>query len=115
MRYVGIEKFVICAEEFKRFGECKSLMICTVESTTHFDYISSNFPSTVHTTAPSLDALKNMLVNGACNVIATEQFQIFNSDIERGVENGTYILGSRAFTKEPLSAVTRKNDRQWSG
>jgi len=105
---------VTCAEEFKRFGECKSLMICTVEATTHYDYISSNFPSTVHTTAPSLDALKDMLVNGACNVIATEQLQIFNSDIEEGVANGTYVLGGKAFTKEPLAVVTRKNDREWS-
>lgn len=104
-----------CAEDQKRYGECEMLSLCVKQETTHYAYVSLNFPSNFVKTGSSFEELVDMMVNGTCNVIGTEEYQIFNSEIEEFIESGQYVLGNESFTKEPLSAVTRNDDREWSG
>jgi len=105
---------VKCAEDQKRYGECEMLSICVKQETTHYAYVSLNFPSNFVKTGSSFEELVEMMVNGTCNVMGTEEYQIFNSEIEELIESGQYVLGNESFTEEPLSAVTRNDDREWS-
>ncbi len=104
-----------CAENQKRYGVCERLSICVKQGTTHHAYVSLNFPSNFVKTGSLFEELVEMMINGTCNVIGTEEYQIFNSEIEKIIESGQYVLGNKSFTKEPLSAVTRNDDREWSG
>ena len=54
------------------------------------------------------------LIDGLCNVIAGEQFDIAESVVRTFGYTGDYALSAGIHSKEPLSVVTRNNDIQFS-
>ena len=114
MIFVGNATLVGCAEEKKRYDECSNLLICVEGSTTHFDYIKSAFPSNVYAATSSFSEILEWFSTDMCNVIAAERSTIIYSAMIEGISNGTYTLGNKTFTKEPLAVVTRNNDRKWT-
>jgi general L-amino acid transport system substrate-binding protein len=108
MVYAGNETFVDCAETTKRYGICSSLSICVFVDSVSFEYLASNFPPDFYSTSSSMDEMILMMANGTCNVVASELSLILGSkELNHGV-------GNRQFTKQPLSFVTRNNDREFS-
>jgi len=105
---------VICAEKKRRYAECELLSICVLQGTTHSDFISAIFPSNFYRIGFSFEEMIAMMFNDTCNVIGVEEFSIFDSELEKLIKNGEYVLGNKSLTKEPLSAVTRNEDREWS-
>eukprot|EP00581_Thalassiosira_minuscula_P000852 CAMPEP_0183743076 /NCGR_PEP_ID=MMETSP0737-20130205/65031_1 /TAXON_ID=385413 /ORGANISM="Thalassiosira miniscula, Strain CCMP1093" /LENGTH=1112 /DNA_ID=CAMNT_0025978681 /DNA_START=259 /DNA_END=3597 /DNA_ORIENTATION=- len=118
LSYFGNQTFVTCAEEQKRHNECSSLLICVVDLTTHVGFVQSSFPSefvVVVDVGDFGESLVESLYNGTCNVIAADRSFLWRRVAPQDqARAGEYILGDRIFTKEPLSIVTRNDDREFS-
>jgi len=112
--YYGSETFVRCAEEEKRFDECDLLRICVTDSTTHYGIIESSFPPDFVAVGSSLGEMAAMLLNGTCNVIATNPSILLKWLKNKKNLDGKFVLGNKTIEKEPLAIVTRKDDREFS-
>jgi len=116
LRYQGMDTYVVCAEEMKRYDECSTLSICvSAVYSTSYNTISALFPPEFYKVAPSVDDMRNMFLNGTCNVLAVESLQltaIFH-DSDTVIEELT--SGNRSLTKEPLAIATCTHDTEWSG
>lgn len=54
------------------------------------------------------------LKNGACNVLAGDQFEVATRTVRDAGYVSDYQIGNNVFSKEPLALVTRANDSSWS-
>ncbi|EJK55621.1 hypothetical protein THAOC_24631, partial [Thalassiosira oceanica] len=113
--YLGYETFVKCAEEQIRYDQCQDLRICVGTDTTHQDILTQYFPSDFMV-GVSFDNMTAYLLNGTCNVLVTDSPDYFLEEIVREA-NGTVdglSVGDKFLEMEPLAAVTRQSDREFS-
>ena len=93
---------------------CLGTIICAQDGTTHVDIILSKIPDAQVISVVESEFLYSNFIQGSCNVIAGEQFEIAeNLVIDRGYE-GDYSYGLKVHSKEPLACVTRDDDPEWS-
>ena len=108
--YNGIEVYVNCAYERKRYDECEDLSICAFG--TSADYVEAHFSPEFYYLDSSIDVLYNMYRNGTCNVMAGDRL-LTTSRMDATNFTG-YVIGSSTFTNEPLAIVTRSDESEWS-
>ena len=103
-----------CAENFNNTGICNGTVICALDSSTHIAEIARLNPN-VHivATVSNSDLFPNFM-NGLCNVLAGEQFDIAESIVRAQGYQGEFQAGSEVHSKEPLAIVTRGDDHAWS-
>jgi ABC-type amino acid transport substrate-binding protein len=89
--------------------------VCVVNSTT----FARDLPSVLKgdytlRVVPNMDASYASLVDGQCNVLAGDQFEIAPATVLGKGYTSDYEVGSNFFSKEPLAMVTRQDDSTWS-
>lgn len=83
-----------------------------MESSTHFPVVKDLLPSS-NIFASTSDTRQDF-IEGKCNAIAGEIITVTEKQLrDRGYE-GEYEIGTNVFSKEPLAAVTRDDDPEWS-
>ena len=114
LTYFGNETFVRCAQEHRRYGDCSSLNICVVKESTSNAFVEFYFPSDFFTVVPTLEERTKLLLDGTCNVIASDKSILLNIASGDEFKNSKFVVGEELMTKEPLAFVTRKDDREFS-
>jgi general L-amino acid transport system substrate-binding protein len=106
---------VACADNFDATAACNSTVICTRTGTTHRDVITQKAPDMRLRQVDDSEGMYQSFVDGFCNVIAGEQFEVVESIVKDSYGYvGEYALGSLVHSKEPLCTVTRNDDPEWS-
>ena len=117
LTYYGNRTFVQCAEEQMRYAECSFLKICVNENifANSISFLSP-FPLDFFLVAPSDDEMLELLLNEnqTCNVIITEQSHVLKIRSMDAVETRNFVAANDLVTKEPVAAVTRKNDAEFT-
>ena len=111
--YLGLETYVKCANDQKRFEECKDLAICAVDTPEIRSLITSFFPASFITfgTFPESElSLKNE--TAGCNVLVSDTYRIYgsNAGLQDDINSGTYVISDNHISRNLLSSVVR-----WSG
>lgn len=124
MVYYGNSTYIQCAEQQKRYDECRELLICVTDASTHVDFLKVSFPLDYFKIGSSLEEITEMLFDDSCNVIAHEKSAILNlvqSEkfqgrvfMAKALNGDEYRFGEKVMSKEPLGIVTRSNDRVFS-
>jgi hypothetical protein len=115
MQFAGLFPFVECADNLTvTTALCQDTKICALDGTTHVDEITRLIPDAQIISVVGSDFLYSNFIQGLCNVIAGEQFDIAEAILrDRGYEGG-YAYGLNIHSKEPLCMVSRSDDAQWS-
>ena len=103
-----------CADNFNNTGECAETKICANDGTTHIDEILASNPGVKIVSGVSVAKLYDNFMDGFCNVIAGEQFDVAESALRGLGYDGNYQYGLKVHSKEPLALVTRQGDAKWS-
>ena len=91
------------------------MSICALGGTTHVDAIRSGFESVpLIIEARTTSEMYTQFINGACDVVAGEQFDVAPSILHNMGHSKVYVMGNVSHSKEPLALVTRNDDAQWS-
>ena len=110
----GIPEYLACADELNVVGDCAGLMICVIPGTTWMDVVQALFPrSNVVVVAEQSNYLEG-LINGFCNVIVGEQFDVPELAVRLLGYEGPYASGKNIFSRDPLAIVTRDYDPEFS-
>lgn len=94
--------------------QCEGTKICAYDSSTHVQVIVDSIPNVTVVSVVQSGSLHSNFVQGFCNVIAGEQFDLAESFVRDLGYTGDYMYGSLFHSKEPLSMVTRGDDAQFS-
>ena len=113
LAYFGDERFVRCAEEEQRYGNCSSLKICVQEKSIFLDFLQRSFPLRFVTATSSLQDSFERLSNRTCNVLTTDRGALTGVSSDKSKLNG-HVAGDKFLTKEPHAIVTRNTDREFS-
>lgn len=115
MVFAGNETFIQCAQEQKRYDECSELSICVIKATTDYEYVANHFTTEfLVITRGSLESVQ-LWNNGTCNVVANGRLGLLNFKYrEPDLIHPTFVIGDETFINDPLSFVTRSDDREWS-
>ena len=114
MAYMGDETMVKCAEERMRFNACSSLVICVSKGTTGYDFVQSSFPSDFIRIGSNIDERIQLLKDGMCDVVAEDRSLLLSAASRDDVKGYGFVVGDKQNTKEPLAAVTRNDDEEFS-
>jgi general L-amino acid transport system substrate-binding protein len=117
MGFGGIADYVECAQAKNATGTtCSALSICVVDGTKHMEYVQELLPEAGLVLRTTLAGSYTALINGECNVIASDQFSISERVVvvANDYTGDDYVVGSRFFSKEPIALVTRDNDAAFS-
>lgn len=114
MAYFGSPALVRCAEEPKQYDECSSLRICVRQGTTSHDFVESSFPVDFYKVVGSLKEVDQMMKDEECNVHASDRSVLLREASSEAHCNTNETVGNETKTKEPLSIVTRNDDREFS-
>ena len=103
-------RFGSCADRNDLVGECAALKICVDIGTTTIDVVRTQYQDQyiVPTNNKAEQFLK--IANDECNAIAGDRSSLIETVIRGFGYGGPYELGSRTFSKEPLTVVTRQED-----
>lgn len=114
LSYGGDPAFVGCADSRDvTTGNCTELKMCVLDFTTHVPIMTSIFPGSVVLT-PSIEQMYQRLIDGSCNIIAGEQFEISLYEVRNQGYDKPYVLSADVLSKEPIAMVTRETDPRWS-
>ena len=114
MAYLGTDTFVKCAEDERRYGECQDLKICVTEGSSGKAYVEIAFPTSYIFVTSVPDEDLEMLLEGKCNVMATDRSVLVDFLSRMGNNSDKFVLGDKLMTKEPLAAVSRSSDQTFS-
>jgi general L-amino acid transport system substrate-binding protein len=116
LQYAGEPPYVQCADNGTLTGEfCNETKICVLDGTTHVTEVMAQLPDAPLISVVGSEYLYYNFIQGVCNVIAGEQFDIAESIVRAKGYVGEYEYGTRVLAKEPLAFVTRDDgDPQWS-
>ena len=89
---------------------------CTVDKSNGYDFVESHFPQKFIEVGYSLEELGEMQRNNACNVIAALRSSLLLQYVLPSNNTGDeeFVLGDKLMMKDPLAAVTRNNDPEFS-
>ena len=113
MIYLGLETYVKCANDQKRYDECQDLAICAVDTPEIRSLITSFFPASFITfgTFPEMESsLKNE--TDGCNVLVSDTYRIYgsNAGLQDDINNGKYVISDYHISRNLLSSVVRWDD-----
>eukprot|EP00586_Coscinodiscus_wailesii_P019031 CAMPEP_0172518068 /NCGR_PEP_ID=MMETSP1066-20121228/290236_1 /TAXON_ID=671091 /ORGANISM="Coscinodiscus wailesii, Strain CCMP2513" /LENGTH=1365 /DNA_ID=CAMNT_0013300363 /DNA_START=216 /DNA_END=4313 /DNA_ORIENTATION=- len=118
LKYGGIPPFGSCADNLDWSSpQCLDLKICVEKGSTWHATTTKWFPKDVIVTVDSdgSDTEIQYLNKGLCNCFAGESTSFILERFQAGGFRGSNLeVGQNIFSKEPLTAVTRQNDRIWS-
>jgi len=111
--YLGLETYVKCANDQKRYDECQDLAICAVDTPEIRSLITSFFPASFITfgTFPEMESsLKNE--TAGCNVLVSDTYRIYgsNAGLQDDINNGKYVISDYHISRNLLSSVVRWGD-----
>lgn len=112
--YLGPETYVKCANDQKRYDECKQLSICAVDTPEIRSLITSFFPASFITFGPFAEA-EMSLKNETCNVLVTDTYRIYgsNAGLQDDISEGKYVISDYHISRNLLSSVVRPDDGEW--
>ncbi|EJK76310.1 hypothetical protein THAOC_01933 [Thalassiosira oceanica] len=117
VHYIGLQKYVQCAVEQKRFGECKDLSICAFDTSDIRDLMTSFFPGPFVQFGP-FPEMEKSLKNGTCNVLLSDTYRIYGSSLQEDIDvftnAGKYIISDMYIARKQLGQVTRIEDGEWT-
>lgn len=115
LQFAGEPLYVECADSFNvTEGDCADTRFCALDGTTHVDEITAKIPDAQIVSVVESEFLYSSFIQGLCNVIAGEQFDIAESLVRDRGYVGDYEYGTKVHSKEPLCFVTRDDDPEWS-
>jgi general L-amino acid transport system substrate-binding protein len=115
LQFGGTYPFVECADNLTVAEDiCQGTKICVLDGTTHVQEITAKIPNAQIVLVVGNEFLYTNFIQGRCNVIAGEQFDIAESIVRGRGYDGAYASGVKVHSKEPLCMVTRDDDPQWS-
>lgn len=112
--YIGLETFVKCVNEQKRYDECAELSICAVDTPEIRHLTTSYFPPSFISFG-LFPEMESSLKNGTCNVLVSDTYRIYGSKtgLQDDLSNGTYVMSDNYVSRNMLSSAVRLEDRQW--
>ncbi|EJK50383.1 hypothetical protein THAOC_30656 [Thalassiosira oceanica] len=114
--YVGVKNYVECAMSEKRYDDCGGLAICAFDSVDIRDLMTSLFPDSF-LQFDAFPVIEAALHNGTCNVLVSDDYQIYGSELQADLNNGTYVMSDFRLSLNRISMVTRTGnagDQEWS-
>jgi ABC-type amino acid transport substrate-binding protein len=115
LMFAGIPEAVACADNQDLSGEgCEDVKICVVDGSTHISIVQNLIPGASIVTAPTVASFYQNFRDGACSVLAGEQFDVAEQTVKNKGYIGNYQLGSIVYSKEPIAFVTRSDDPEFS-
>ena len=113
--FTGVPPFGACANDLSSYyGDCRRLLICVGEDSSHFPVVKDLFPSSKIVASPDLNSVHQDFIDGKCNAMAGEITFLSEKQLRDLGYEGEYEIGTNVFSKEPLAAVTRDADPEWS-
>mmetsp|Transcript_15863 Transcript_15863/g.35563 ORF Transcript_15863/g.35563 Transcript_15863/m.35563 type:complete len:856 (-) Transcript_15863:81-2648(-) len=116
VHYIGLQKYVQCAVEQKRFGECKDLSICAYDTSDIRDLMTAFFPGPFVQFGP-FPEMEKSLKNGTCNVLLSDTYRIYGSSLQEDIDiltnSGKYFVSDFHIARKQLGQVTRFEDGEW--
>ncbi|EJK57642.1 hypothetical protein THAOC_22290, partial [Thalassiosira oceanica] len=113
--YVGVPNYVECAMSEKRYDDCGALAICAVDDSLDIrDAVTSYYSFLLFDKFPVIEAA---LHNGTCDVLVADDYQIYGSELQADLDNGTYVMSDLRLFLNRISMVTRTGnagDQEWS-
>lgn len=110
--FSGEPAYVDCAERLDTFfGFCRQLRVCVNKGTSLVDIVQQTLPSAFVVTTISAN---EAFVEGKCNVVANEPVVSHEGIFRELGYEGEFMAGTTFFSREPLAAVTRPSDPEWS-
>jgi len=103
-------RYVQCLENRDwHSSECSDLRVCVTEGTTQYSILSQQFPHLNLVVSDAPEETVESFGRGDC--------QVFTSGIDRRTEttirkyySGSYVVGSKVYSRESLALVTNKDD-----
>ncbi|KAL9186171.1 hypothetical protein ACHAXT_005409 [Thalassiosira profunda] len=110
--YIGLETYVQCANNQKRYDECEDLSICAVDTPEIRSLIAAFFPASFFTFGlfPEMEA---SLKDGTCNVLVTDTYRIYGSSLQYDFASGKYVISDNHISRNLLASVVRRGDAAW--
>ena len=102
--FAGIPEHVRCADSFDFTGGCADTRICATDGTSHIEEIFAVNPQARIVSSVSVSRLVDNFLDGWCNVIAGEQFDIAESILRGLGYTGDYKYGEKVHSKEQIMA-----------
>ena len=93
---------------------CQEAKICVLDGTTHQAEIASFLPVGSIVSTSTRQEFYSSFMNGSCNILAGEQFDLAPAVLESMGYSGSYEVDTDVLTKELISVVTRDGDSIWS-
>ena len=90
------------------------MKICVGAGTTHEMIIKDLLSGTFIVVTESREEAVERLIDGSCNVIASEPVSLPEIRFRQMGYEGPFQVGRNVFSKEPLALVTRDQDHEWS-
>ncbi len=113
LTFAGIPHYVACAEQRSTAANCSGLQICAEAGTTYVQVVMNWFPNST-LIPPSIYYWYVNFVEGYCNVLAGDRFELAKDNLLQAGYTGDYTISSNLFTNEPIALVTRDDDAEWS-
>ena len=110
--YAGPAKYVQCANDQKRFGECEDLKICAVDTRDLLDLLPQYFPASFITFGP-FPLMEEYLKTGICNVIASDTYRLSGSSLQKLIDTGEFVISDYYISRNLIASVVRWGDPQW--
>ena len=120
MKFFGSMPNAKCAEDLDFFeDECLDTKICVLQGTTWLDAAIQvlSIPEEHLVITDTLDEVFEKHVRGECNVVAGETTTVTIRKLREAgypIDSTEYYFGEQVFTKEPLGAISRDDDSQFS-
>ena len=119
LSFAGVMRYASCADNLTFSNSCVNTKICVRHGTSWLNSMRNHLqiPESNVVVSKSISDGLAKFAAGECNVMAGEQPYITQSTLEQGgfdFSNEEYFLGSKKFTKEPLSIMSRSDDSQFS-
>ncbi|KAL7496192.1 hypothetical protein ACHAWT_009945 [Skeletonema menzelii] len=91
--YFGLETYVKCAEDQKRYEECVDLSICAVDTPEIRPLITSFFPPSFIRFGPFPEMESSLKNETGCNVLVSDLYRIYGSstNLYDDMINGKYV------------------------
>lgn len=111
MQIAGLPSLVMCGDRgLEQISSCVGINVCCINDSTHWQRLSGEVPGTQLVPVSNNAELLESFVNGTCNVIAHEGYNLGESLVRELGYEGQYMVGATLFTKEPLAMASNKDD-----
>lgn len=116
LTFGGEPPFGECADNLNATGNCSNLTICTIDGSSYSSIVAKLIPDARRVLLPSLTSVYRAFDSSprVCNAIAGARFEVAEQPVRNNGYTGSYEVGAKLYSREPLSLVTRDDDARWS-